>query len=133
MTYISTRAHTSQTMDDRQLETALDASTTTSRRDWNSTATAADEYDSDNIIDPANEHRDDPANTTNACADHDQDSTSEKPKRHRTSQKKYSNGGGSGRSKRAAGTNADLNYRDRYPGTDQGDDEDRHREAIFLY
>ena len=118
-------------MDDRQLETALDASTTTSRRDSNSTATVADEYDSDNIIDPANEHRNDPANTTSACAD--QDSTSAKPKRHRAPKEGYSDGGGSGRSRRAAGTNADLNHRDRYPDTDQGDDEDRHRETIILH
>jgi hypothetical protein len=113
--------------EEKQLETAVDtgtnSNTTTSRLNSNRAAAAADEYDSDTIIDPANEHRDDPANTTTTRADSGS-------KGRRAPKKKYSDG--ASKVKKATGTNADLNYRD--PGTDPrgDDDEDRHREAIML-
>ena len=106
---------------EEQLETAVDTNTTTSDR-LNANRTAAVEYDCDTIIDPVNEHRDDPANTTSASA-----ASRSKSEVCRAPRKKYSSSGG----KRATGTNADLNHRD--PGTDEGDDEDRHRETIILY
>ena len=114
-------------MEDEQLETALtavDTSTTTSRLTSNRVAAADDEYDSDTaVIDPANEHRDDPANKLTRA-----DSGS-KSKGRRTPKKKH---GSSSSSKKATGTNADLNYR--HSGTEDGggDDEDRHRETIML-
>ena len=73
---------------------------------------------SDTVIDPVNEHRDDPANCNTTRAD-----SGSKSKGRRTPNKKHS----SSSSKKATGTNADLNYRDL-----GGDDEDRHREAIVL-
>lgn len=102
-------------MEEKQLETAVDTNTTTSRLTSNRAA-AADGYDSDTVIDPANEHRDDPANCNTTRAD-----SGSKSKGRRTPNKKHSS------SKKATGTNADLNYRDL-----GGDDEDRHREAIVL-
>ena len=113
-------------MAEKQLETAVDTNTTTSRLTSNRAAAAADdEYDSDTIIDPANEHRDDPANCNATRTD-----SESKSKGRRTPKKKYSS---SSSSKKATGTNADLNYR--HPGTrteDGGDDEDSHRETIML-
>ena len=55
-------------MEEKQLETAVDTNTTTSRLTSNRAA-AADGYDSDTVIDPANEHRDDPANCNTTRAD----------------------------------------------------------------
>ena len=105
-----------------QLETAVDTNTTTSDR-LNSNRIDPDDYDNDTIIDPVNEHRDDPANNSASASA----ASRSKSKGHRAPKRKYSSGSSS---KRATGTNADLNHRD--PGTDQGDDEDRHRETIIL-
>ena len=110
-------------MEEKQLETAVDTNTTTSHLTSNRAAAADDEYDSDTIIDPANEHRDDPANCNTTRTD-----SGSKSKGRRTPKKKHSS---SSSSKKATGTNADLNYR--HPGTENGgDDEDSHRETIML-
>ena len=108
-------------MAEKQLETAVDTNTTTSHLTSNRAAAATDdEYDSDTaVIDPANEHRDDPANKLTRA------DGGSKSKGRRTPKKKHSS------SKKGTGTNADLNYR--HPGTENGgSDEDRHRETIML-
>ena len=57
-------------MEEKLLETAIDTNTTTSNSDLNLNHTADDEYDSDTgtIIDPVNEHRNDPANLASATS-----------------------------------------------------------------